>query len=253
MFTSYTQSTVAAPRIAALTLTVLLAACGGGGGDDAHPTPALPVSDGYRGPTYDVIPLGIPDVYGDITRKGIANGGIVAGTSFGGADGNPRAFLYNGSTSVDLGTLGGAYARALAVNYCGHVTGWSGRADGTAHAFFYDGAMHDLGTLGGGYSFGNAINSCGKIAGWATTPAGQTHAFYYDGKTMRDLGSFGGDSFALDSNTAGLVVGYSYGPANGWYHAFVYDSGTGGPLQDLGSRSANSLAQDVNDAGQVVG
>lgn len=70
---------------------------------------------------------------------------------------------------------------------------------------------------------------------------------------MRDLGSFGGDSFALDSNTAGLVVGYSYGPANAWYHAFVVDSRSGGPLQDLGSPGVNSLAADVNDAGQMVG
>lgn len=255
MFTSQHTSFFAAPRIAALALSVLLAACGGGGDHGWHPAPPTGPGpgDGSSGPTYDVIPLGIPDVYGDITRNGIANGGVVTGTSWGGAGGNPRGFLYNGHTSVDLGTLGGVFARAEAVNACGHVTGWSDRSNGTIGAFFYDGAMHDLGTLGGNDAFGNAINACGRIAGWSTVAGGQTHAFYDDGKTMLDLGTLGGDSFALDSNTAGLVVGYAYGPGNAWYHAFLYDSRTGGPLQDLGSPGVNSLAQDVNDAGQIVG
>jgi probable HAF family extracellular repeat protein len=256
MFTSHITPAIATPRIAALALTLLLAACGGGGGGGGGYTPAPPSTPGPvtdSGPTYDVIPLGLPDVYGDIGRHGIANGGIVAGTSWGGPGGNARAFLYNGSTSVDLGTLGGTFARALAVNACGHVAGWSDRADGSVGAFYYDGALHDLGTLGGTASFGNAINACGKIAGWSTTVSGQSHAFYFDGATLRDLGSFGGDSFALVSNTPGQVVGYSYGPGNAWYHAFLYDSRTGGPLQDLGTPGVNSLAQEINDAGQVVG
>jgi probable HAF family extracellular repeat protein len=255
MFTSCTHTAVAAPRIAALALTVLLAACGGGGDGGAYvpvpPSGPGPVTD--SGPTYDVVTLGFPDAYGDITRHGIANGGIVAGTSWGGPGGNPRAFLYNGSTSVDLGTLGGSFARALAVNACGRVAGWSGRADGSNGAFVYDGSLHDLGTLGGRDAFGNAINACGKITGWSTTTTGQTHAFYYDGALLRDLGSFGGDSFGLVSNTAGQVVGYSYGPGNAWYHAFLYDIRTGGPLQDLGKPGVNSLAQEINDAGQIVG
>src|SRR5438067_1876210 len=118
MYTSQKPPVVTAPRIAALALTVMLTACGGGGGGGGgwHPVPPTgPGPGGDGGPTYDVIPLGIPDVYGDITRNGIANGGIVAGTSFGGTGGNPRAFLYNGSISVDLGTLGGVFARAQAV------------------------------------------------------------------------------------------------------------------------------------------
>ena len=258
MFTSLDKPARAASGFAALTLAALLTACGGGGGGGSHTTPSPPGGPDHpgesAGPSYDVIPLGIPDAYGDITRQGIANGGIVAGTSWGGAGGTARAFLYNGTLEADIGTLGGDFARAQGVNRCGRVTGWSGRADGVAHAFVYDGAIHDLGTLGGSDSAGSAISSCGKMTGWSATAGGETHAFLYDGTALRDLGSFGGNSFGLAINAAGQVVGYSYGPGNtSWFHAFVVDSRTGAPIQDLGSPGGNSLAVAINDAGQIVG
>jgi len=251
MFTFFHPSATAV-RAAALAVVLTLSACGGGHhhGNPGGPGPGYPGGDG---PTYDVIPIGLPGItYGEITRHGIANGGIVAGTSRG-TDGVAHAFLYNGSTSVSLGTLGGDYSDAQAVNPCGHVTGWSAIAGGAPHAFFYDSTMHDLGTLGGTASEGYVISNCGKITGWASAASGQSHAFWYDGKALRDLGSFGGDSFGLGINAVGQIVGYSYGPGNAWYHAFLYDTRTGGPLQDLGSPSGNSVAVDINDAGQVAG
>jgi probable HAF family extracellular repeat protein len=258
MFTSLNTPARTASRLAALTLAALLSACGGGGGggggDYTPPPPSQPDHPGGGGgPSYDLIPLGIPDVYGTITRQSIANGGIVAGTSYGGPGGVARAFLYNGTTEIDIGTLGGSFARAQGVNRCGRVTGFSGRADGLSHAFLYDGAMHDLGTLGGSESEGFAINSCGKITGWAATASGQTHAFLYDGKTMKDIGSFGGNSFGLAINALGQVAGYSYGPGDAWFHAFVYDSRTDGPIQDIGLPGVSSLALAINDAGQAAG
>lgn len=246
MFTSSTSS-----RLAALTLASLLTACGGG---DHHPAPPIqPVPPSSSGPTYDVIPLGIPDTWGDITRRSIANGGIVAGTSWGGPGGTAQAFLYNGKTEVALGTLDGTFSQVWAMNRCGHVTGWSGLANGLANAFLYDGTMHDLGTLGGAESSGEAINSCGKVTGWAVNASGQSHAFLYDGKTMQDLGSLGGSSFGLAINSVGQVVGQSFGPGNAWFHPFLYDSRTGGPIQDLGTLGESALAVDINDAGQVAG
>ena len=251
MFT-FSHPSATAVRAAALAVVLTLSACGGGH-HHGNPGGPGPVHPGGNGPTYDVIPIGLPGiVYGEITRHGIANGGIVAGTSRG-TDGVAHAFLYNGSTSVSLGTLGGDYSDAQAVNPCGHVTGWSAIAGGAPHAFFYDSSMHDLGTLGGTASEGYVISNCGKITGWASTASGQSHAFWYDGKALRDLGSFGGDSFGLGINTVGQIVGYSYGPGNAWFHAFLYDTRTGGPLQDLGSPSGNSVAVDINDAGQVAG
>ena len=241
-------------RATAHAFAVLLGACGGGGGDHAAPPPDHSGPPGAAaGPTYDLIPLGFPGAYGTITRKSIANGGIVVGTSWGGADGNPHAFLYNGSTETDIGSLGGGWARAQGVNRCGHVTGYSGRADGLTHAFLYDGAMHDLGTLGGSDSFGYSISSCGKITGAALTAGGQFHAFLYEGKTMKDIGSFGGNSYGLAINAVGQTTGYSYGPGDAWSHAFLYDSRTGGPIQDIGLPDASSFAVAINDAGQVAG
>jgi probable HAF family extracellular repeat protein len=241
-------------RATALAFAVLLSACGGGGDDHSAPPPdnSGPPGGG-AGPTYDIIPLGIPDTYGTITRQSIANGGIVVATSWGGAGGLPHAFLYNGSTEVDIGSLGGGWARAGGLNRCGHVTGYSGRADGLAHAFLYDGAMHDLGTLGGNESEGYAINSCGRITGWSATAGGQVHAFLYEGKTMKDIGSFGGNSFGLAINSVGQATGYSYGPGDAWSHAFLYDSRTGGPIRDIGLPDVSSFAVAINDAGQVAG
>jgi probable HAF family extracellular repeat protein len=247
MFTFFRASASAA----ALAFTLTLTACGGGHHHDnpGGPGPG-PVGNG---PTYDVVPIGLPGAtIGEVTRRGIANGGVVAGTSRG-ADGVAHAFLYNGSRTIALGTLGGDFSQALAVNACGHVTGWSATNAGTAHAFLYDGTMHDLGTLGSGDSDGTVITHCGHITGSAGTAAGQTHAFLYDGKKLNDLGSFGGNSFGYGLNNLGVAVGYSFGPRNAWFHAFLYDSRTGGPMQDLGSPVGNSVAVDINDAGQVTG
>jgi probable HAF family extracellular repeat protein len=242
---------------AVLALAAALAACGGGGGgySPAPPPPAAPPPQADHGPLYDFTALGLPGIiYGDVQRQGIANGGLVAGTSWDAA-GKARAFFYNGTTNIDLGNFGGDGARAFSVNRCGQVTGWGLAADGVPHAFyFYNGSLRDLGTLGGADAYGNAISTCGKVAGWAATAAGQWHAFYHDGASMSDLGTFGGSSsFALAVNNVGQVAGYAYGPGDAWYHAFLYDARTGAPIQDLGKPDVNSLATDINDAGQVAG
>lgn len=255
MFMSTDTSARGASRLAALTLAVLLGACGGGD----HHAPAPPGNPGHpggtTGPTYDVVLLGAPRPgSGTIDRQGIANGGIVAGTSSATPDSPARAFLHNGKTEIDIGTLGGNFARATGVNPCGHVTGWSTTTDGASHAFLYDGTMHDLGTLGPGESSGYAISNCAKVTGWAGTSSGQSHAFLYDGKAMRDLGTLGGSrSEGVAINNVGQLVGSAQGPGNAWTHAFLYDSRSGAPMQDLHSLGDNSFSVDLNDAGQVVG
>lgn len=258
MFSSFSPSAISLPRTtAAFALAALLSACGGGGGGGGHhhpPPPASPPPVAERGPLYDFTPLGLPySGYGNVERQGIANGGLVAGTSWDAA-GSVRAFYFNGTTNIDLGSFGGNGSQAYSVSRCGHVAGWGATRDGVPHAFFYDGSLHDLGTLGGADSYGNVINTCGGVAGWAATGAGQWHAFYHDGRAMRDLGTFGGTrSFALAMNNVGQMVGYAYGPGDAWYHAFIYDARTGAPIQDLGSLSQSSMAVDINDAGQIAG
>ena len=109
---------------------------------------------------------------------------------------------------IDIGTLGGAYAQAYAINDAGYITGAS-QTQGmgpmlTTHAFIYRlptapyrryNRMVDLGALGGLSSYGMAINSYNHVAGYSTitTSEERVHAFLHDGKSMIDLGSLGGD------------------------------------------------------------
>lgn len=231
----------------------LLAACGGGGDGHTPKPPTPPSPPVNQGPLYEFTEIGLPGAtFGSVLRQGIANGGLVAGTSVD-ASGISRAFLYNGKTNIDLGSFGGPNSRAFAVNRCGQVAGWGQTPSGIPHAFFYDGTLRDIGTLGGAESWGLAISTCGKVAGWATTPSGAQHAFYYDGRTMRDLGTFGGlISQAFDLNSLGQVVGTSTIAGNAVLHAFLYDARTGAPIQDLNPPGRSSQAIDINEAGQVA-
>lgn len=154
MFSTRSVTATSLPRqaIAAFALTALLAACGGGGGGHHGPQPTPPADPpphADRGPLYDYTPLGLPGItFGDVGRYGIANGGLVAGTSYD-AGGNARAFFYNGKTNLDLGSFGGNGSRAFSINRCGQVAGWALTTAEVPHAFLYDGALRDLGTLGG--------------------------------------------------------------------------------------------------------
>jgi len=121
-----------------------------------------------------------------------------------------RAFLWDGTTMQNLGTLGGDFSEGLAINASGKVAGFSVTASGETHAFFWDGTLHDLGTLGGTYSIARAINVAGQVVGVSATASGESHAFFWDGTTMHDLGTLGGAfSAALAINARGDVVGAS--------------------------------------------
>jgi len=145
-----------------------------------------------------------------------------------------RAFVWSSQTGmVDIGTLGGAYAQAYAINDVGYITGAS-QTQGmgpmlTTHAFIYRlptppyprfNRIIDLGVLGGVSSYGTAINSYNHVAGYSTisTKDDRVHAFLHDGRKMIDLGSLGGPgnrwgsdfSVALGINSSDQVVGYTY-------------------------------------------
>ena len=141
-----------------------------------------------------------------------------------------RAFLWSGQTMIDLGTLGGAYAQAYAINDAGFITGTSETSAmlfPTTHAFLYCQSclglgrqMRDLGVLGGNSSYGMAINGYNHVAGYSTLNANseRVHAFLHNGSKMIDLGSLGGkgtasdESVALGVNKVDQVVGYTYLP-----------------------------------------
>ena len=79
---------------------------------------------------------------------------------------------------MDLGTLGGNYSEALAINDRGQVVGRSTTASGDWNAFLWTakGGMVDLGTLGGNYGLAHAINNQGQIIGDSRNAANATHA-----------------------------------------------------------------------------
>jgi probable HAF family extracellular repeat protein len=116
-----------------------------------------------------------------------------------------HAFLYTPATQSqpatmkDLGTLGGSFSAAAAINDSGQVVSYSVTSNGATHAFFYSGAtMMDLGTLGGPESRAYGINAAGQIVGESYTSANTEHAFLYtpatqsQAATMTDLGTLGG-------------------------------------------------------------
>ena len=157
-----------------------------------------------------------------------------------------------------LGTLGGMYSWAYAINNAGQVVGKSDVASSThAHAYLYRaGAMTDLGTLGGDESEAYAINNHGDVVGAADATPGQfsRHAFLYHNGALTDLNALGATySFAYDINDAGQVVGdlvYDNGQQQ-TYHGFLYQNGV---LTDLGAPGGSYCeAYGINTSGQVAG
>ena len=197
-----------------------------------------------------------------------------------------RAFLWTGPTGmVDIGTLGGAYAQANAINDAGIITGTAQiRAPiDTTHAFIYNAQsdslvpMRDLGVLGGLYSNGTAINSSNHVVGYSSIKLNDTrvHAFLHDGNRMIDLGSLSRPlstpasdvSVALGVNKLDQVVGYSFVPAvTGTARqqvAFLWtrpssinDTGKmvnlNTRLNDTGTNYLLISAVAINDQGQIV-
>lgn len=172
-----------------------------------------------------------------------------------------HAFLVQGPSMQDLGTLGGDYSEGLAVNDKGDVVGMAHLPGGAQRAFLYrNGVMSDLGTLGGDQSAALAINEARQVVGCSTL-AGDTvrQAFVYRQGVMQALPSLGGDdSCALGINRNGWVVGYST-PAGAWNRsAFVHD---GLQLVDLNTRLDPKTgknwvmleARAINDQGLIVG
>ena len=201
-----------------------------------------------------------------------------------------RAFFWSKSTGmIDLGTLGGAYAQAFAINDSGFITGNSQlrATDSQAiHAFLSPSplgagaiGMRDLGTLGGPFSYGMAINAKNHVVGYSAINKvdSRVHAFWFDGTGMKDLGSLAPNSskledqsVALGVNSSDTVVGYTYLPAINpntdpavqpgtspvRQVAFVWSQGTMTDLNKLIGTAAETYhlnsAMAINDNGQIV-
>jgi probable HAF family extracellular repeat protein len=236
-----------------------------------------------NGSTTDLGTLGAVQLFS--RANGINASGQVVGFSGYTLDGgDSRAFIVNtmlASTMIDLGTLGGVYAQALAINNSGFVTGNSRISqtiisNGPIHAFIWNSTngMLDLGTLAGDFSYGTSINAKNHVVGYSTinNSDDRVHAFLHNGETMLDLGSLSGASvdgdlsFALGVNASDQVVGYSYlpmdqvagshAPLGPHSVAFIYSKGLMVNLNDLIGTATKRYRLDsataINDKGQIV-
>jgi probable HAF family extracellular repeat protein len=184
----------------------------------------------------------------DLDVASFMNGFIPAGQEV-------RAFLWNGASLRDLGTLGGNDAAAQAINEKGEVAGLSYTGTEindttglpTVHPFIWrNGAMQDLGSLGGTLSipgslafgpFGKFLNERGEVAGTCTLAGDETwHAFVWSRNQDRmiEIGTFGGDnSEAFFMSDNGRVLGRAEVTLDPFVrHAFLWDNGR---MTDLGA------------------
>jgi surface-anchored protein len=196
----------------------------------------------------------------------INDAGFVVGES----DNNvSKAFLWDGTNMVSIGTLGGSSAVAHDINNAGEIVGAS--SNGSASRPYKRsaaGVFSDLGTLlGTTNSSGRAwaINESGVVVGLSRNEANITsQATLWSGGSISNLGSLnGGTNFsqAYAINDSNVVVGSSVigkvspSSSTDLYRAFVWSNGV---MADLGAHPWNSNyihseAKDVNNAGEIVG
>ena len=124
---------------------------------------------------------------------------------------------------ADVGTLGGTFGEAIAVNNEGSVAGDAKLlGDAVKHAFLWrKGRMKDLETLGGPNSFASSLNERDEVAGYSDTstpdPLGEDFClfgtnliclpFVWRDGAMVPLPTLGGNGQAVAINSRGQVAG----------------------------------------------
>ncbi len=166
-----------------------------------------------------------------------------------------HAFLMTATGTLDLGTLGGDWSSALAINNHDQVVGESNPPHtALEHAFLWTPGtgMRDLGTLGGGQSTAFAVNDGGEVVGSAEAPSNQPRAFRWRNGRMTMLAGLGGhSSTALAINDAGEAVGVAHTESHE-SHAAIWPASGG--IIDIGGQLTPGFSEavDVNDNGDVL-
>jgi len=240
--------------------------------------------------SYAITDLGTLPGFESSSAEDINSDGQVVGSTYDLDTNTYHAFLWDKSAGmIDLGTLGGAYSRASAINDLGQVAGTASSATWLEHAFLInpedsnsDGKpdrwfrdddldhrndlMIDLGALLGSSSEALSINNLGQVIGnsggapflWqdgVMTELGVLSAYGSNGVWANVVGGF----FAYDINNSGDVVGQATFEYFNYYwtgddyrtEAALWQNGV---LSSLGSLNGDySVASAINDARQVAG
>ncbi|HEU4523548.1 MAG TPA: plastocyanin/azurin family copper-binding protein [Gemmatimonadales bacterium] len=160
-----------------------------------------------------------------------------------------RAFIWQNGTLQNLGTLGGGYSRAYAINEAGQVVGVSSLADGTWHAFLWqNGTMQDLGALDDDFSTATAIDGNGRVVGRTDNSSGETRAFLWQNGRMSRLAGLDGESAATGIDNQGRIVGWYGDPQSA--RAFRWAAGT---VTDLGTLGGAWAVANAIVGGKIVG
>jgi probable HAF family extracellular repeat protein len=179
-------------------------------------------------------------------------------------------------TVTDLGTLGGTFGLANAVNNRGMVVGFANLpGDTESHAFLWSkGIKRDLGTLGGPNSSANSLNERGEVVGAAETstpdPLGENLCgsnriclpFLWQHGLMVPLPTLGGNyGFASGINSRGQVVGQAENstpdptctpPEVLPFKPVIWEKGEIQELPTIGGDPDGAVVA-INDNGQAVG
>jgi probable HAF family extracellular repeat protein len=176
----------------------------------------------------------------------------------------PKAFVYQDGAMQHIGTLGGVFSKAFAINDSSDIVGRSVKSvadGGFERGFIYSqGMMNDIGILPGFInSVALDISNGGQVAGYSFNSPSDSRAMLYSNGIRIDLGTLGGAaSVATGISDNGVIVGIS-NPADGHAidRAFVYNLPGKTPftLHDLGpaDQATPSRAFAVNNHGQIVG
>ena len=185
----------------------------------------------------------------------INNSGLIAGNNFSFYLGyfssfQYHALLYNGGNITDMGSLGGGYSRAYALNNLGQVVGQSTTNSEVSRAFLYDnGSMKNLGVLSpGDYSVALGINNNGAIVGYSGRSS--NNACLWNNNTITAIApvSYPRFSQANAINDSGQIVG-NYSAMFTQPTGFIYNGG----IISFESYYAVSNPVAINNSGQAVG
>lgn len=211
-----------------------------------------PVAFGPGGP----VELEIPQhAWAGLAHAANSAGAAVGSVTLPG-DFGPRDFatLWINGRSTNLGTLGGEFSVAHAINDAGQIVGQSEAADrGTVAFIWKNGIMTALEGLGGGDAEARDINESGLIAGWAWSNFNREAVLWKDGNVWRVLSRSGGVSsaFANAVNESNLVAGRVTYPDFRTLPASWDDAGL--TVLRMPNGQTYGDASDVNDAGLIVG